>query len=167
MLLYNDRQIVSAKQVTIVVMNEPIGCRIARLRHERGWTQQELAERLAISRVAVSHIEAGLSVPGERTITLLAGLFKCEPLQLVAGTDYPQARAERLPFVACRYTEVELQLALLDRDRAWIAQMGVAAAERAAVILDEWRWRLAQLERETLDRRELALLAAARRELGG
>ncbi|WP_298814882.1 helix-turn-helix domain-containing protein [Chloroflexus sp.] len=162
----------SAKRVTIVTaylvtMNEPIGHRIARLRNERGWTQQELAERLAISRVAVSHIELGLSVPGERTITLLAGLFKCEPWQLVAGTDYPPARAERLPSVACRYTEVELQLALLARDRAWIEQMGAVATERAAVVLDEWRLRLERLERETFDRRELALIAAARREIDG
>jgi transcriptional regulator with XRE-family HTH domain len=146
-------------------MNEPIGQRIARLRSELGWTQQELAERLAISRVAVSHIELGLSMPGERTITLLAGLFKREPLQLVAGTDYPPARAERLPFVACRYTEVELQLALLARDQEWIAQLGSVAAARAAVILDEWRVRLERLAQETLDRRELALIAAARRDL--
>ncbi|MCS6888771.1 MAG: helix-turn-helix transcriptional regulator [Chloroflexus sp.] len=151
----------------MTVTKEPIGQRIARLRHALGWTQQDLAERLAISRVAVSHIELGLSVPGERTITLLAGVFKCEPLQLVAGTDYPPARAERLPFVACRYTEVELQLALLARDRAWLAQMGSAAGERAAVIIDEWRRRLDHLAQETLDRRELALIAAARRELDG
>ncbi len=146
-------------------MNEPIGQRIARLRSELGWTQQELAERLAISRVAVSHIELGLSMPGERTITLLAGLFKREPLQLVAGTDYPPARAERLPFVACRYTEVELQLALLARDQEWIAQLGPVAAIRAAVILDEWRIRLERLAQETLDRRERALIAAALRDL--
>lgn len=146
-------------------MNEPIGQRIARLRSELGWTQQELAERLAISRVAVSHIELGLSMPGERTITLLAGLFKREPLQLVAGTDYPPARAERLPFVVCRYTEVELQLALLACDQEWIAQLGSVAAARAAVILDEWRVRLERLAQETLDRRERALIAAARRSL--
>ena len=72
---------------------------IARLRHELGWTQQELAERLAISRVAVSHLESGTSVPSERTITLLAGVFKLEPHELVADTGYPIAKAERLPVV--------------------------------------------------------------------
>jgi len=35
-------------------------------------------------------------MPEERTITLLAGLFKREPLQLVAGTDYPPARADNV-----------------------------------------------------------------------
>ena len=41
---------------------EPIGKRIARLRTARGWTQQYLAERLAMSRVAISHIELALSI---------------------------------------------------------------------------------------------------------
>ena len=48
-------------------MAENLGRRIARLRGSLGWTQQDLAARLAISRVAVSHLEAGLSVPSERT----------------------------------------------------------------------------------------------------
>src|SRR5688572_11380530 len=71
-----------------------LGQRIAQLRAELGWTQQELAERLGISRVALSHIEAAgmlrATTPGERTIALLAGLFKMEPHELVAGTNYPQ-----------------------------------------------------------------------------
>ncbi len=148
-------------------MIEPIGQRIARLRNERGWTQQDIAERLAISRVAVSHLEMGLSMPSERTITLLAGLFKCEPLQLVAGTDYPPARVERLPLVACRYTEVELQLALLARDQEWLARLGSAAGDYAAAIRDHWRLKLEELERAALDRHERALIAAARRALDG
>src|SRR5438046_1225966 len=91
--------------------NEPLGQRIARLRLQRGWTQEDLAERLAASRVAVSHFEMGLALPSERTVVLLAGLFKQEPHELVEGTSYPAAKAERLPPVACRYTELELQLA--------------------------------------------------------
>src|SRR5436309_10554189 len=95
---------------------ENLGRRIALHRSKLGWTQQELAERLAISRVAVSHLEAGLSDPGERTVTLLAGVFKVEPHELVAGTTYPIAKGERLPAVAARYTEAELQVELLDAD---------------------------------------------------
>src|SRR5438105_2450111 len=89
---------------------ESLGRRIAGLRAQFGWTQETLAARLAISRVAISHIEIGIVVPSERTIVLLAGLFKQEPHELVEGTNYPAAKAERLPLVACRYTEVELQL---------------------------------------------------------
>src|SRR5262245_66277336 len=88
---------------------ERLGERIARLRCHLGWTQQELADRIAISRVAVSHLELGISVPSERTVALLAGAFHLEPLDLVDGTAYPEAKAERLPLVAARYTEIELQ----------------------------------------------------------
>jgi transcriptional regulator with XRE-family HTH domain len=126
-----------------------LGRRIAHLRAELGWTQQDLADRLGISRVAVSHMEAELNVPGERTVTLLAGLFKLEPHELVADTSYPPAKAERLPVVACRYTEVELQLRLLARD------METGAA------LDDWPAKLAGLGEFAHDRRERAALADA------
>jgi transcriptional regulator with XRE-family HTH domain len=148
-------------------MIEPLHRRIARLRAEIGWTQQEIAERLAISRVAVSHVEAGLSIPSERTVTLLAGLFKIEPDQLVAGTSYPDAKAERLPLVACRYTEIELQLALLVRDRDWLSRLfgspGYVALAR--MTRDRWELVVESLGRSTLDRHQRALLDQARQIL--
>jgi hypothetical protein len=64
-----------------------------------------------------------LSLPGERTITLLAGLFKVSPLELVDGTTYPQAKAERLPTIACCYTKQELDLAILENDLQWLQRM--------------------------------------------
>lgn len=102
-----------------------LGKRIACLRVQCGWTQEELAERTALSRVAISHFEAGLSMPSERTIVLLAGLFKLEPYELIEHTDYPTAKADRLPPVACRYTEMEFQIALLQRDLWWLQQVGL------------------------------------------
>ena len=133
-----------------------LGHRIAALRAGRGWTQQELAERLAISRVAVSHLEAGMSTPGERTIALLAGLFKLEPHELVEGTNYPPAKAERLPVVVTRYTEVELQLRLLELDE----ERGLDGSRRA-----DWVDRLRVLAKVTHDRGETAQLDEARRRL--
>jgi transcriptional regulator with XRE-family HTH domain len=104
-------------------MEETIGKRIARLRQAHGYTQEQLAERVAISRVAVSHIEMDISLPGERTVTLLAGVFKCSPPELTADTTYPQAKAERLPTFTCCYTEVEYQLGLLENDLAWLERV--------------------------------------------
>jgi transcriptional regulator with XRE-family HTH domain len=132
-------------------MPESLGRRIARLRNELGWTQQELADRLGISRAAVSHVEGGLNVPGERTVTILAGLFKLEPHELVDGTSYPVAKAERLPVVACRYTEVEFQLRLLAVD-----------LEDGHCDPYEWERRLATLASRAHDRRERAAVATAR-----
>lgn len=142
---------------------ETLGARIARLRAARGWTQEQLAERLAASRVAVSHFEAGLALPSERTVVLLAGLFKIEPHALVAGTSYPAAKAERLPAVACRYTEAEHQLALMRRDLEWAARLGPAARSQAAAA---WRAQLAALHGAADDLGERRKLEAGLAELG-
>ena len=134
--------------------HEKLGRRIADLRAKLGWTQQDLADRVGISRVALSHVEAGMSDPGERTVTLLAGVFKVEPHELVAGTTYPPAKADRLPLVAARHTEVELQLALLEQD-----------LRRGTAPVEEWRTRLAALVDSSHDPRERAALEAALRSL--
>lgn len=142
--------------------NESLGRRIAALRGARGWTQHELAERLAISRVAVSHLEAGKTDPGERTVTLLAGLFKLDPYELVANTSYPIAKVERLPLVAARYTEVELQLRLLEQD---LARLPLLPAAKRRMIIDEWNDRLKVLAKESLDPHECEAIKAARASL--
>ena len=130
-------------------ISRSLGRRVATLRADLGWTQQELADRAGVSRVAVSHIEAGLREPGERTVALLAGIFKLEPWELVAGTSYPVAKAERLPAVVCRYTEVELQLRLLEED---------VANHRP---LTDWPTRLRSLLKTTHDPRERSMVQAA------
>jgi transcriptional regulator with XRE-family HTH domain len=126
-----------------------LGARLAAHRRALGWTQQELAERLGASRTAVSLMESGLSLPSERTVALMAGIFKVAPHDLVDGTAYPDAKAERLPVVVCSYTEVELQLRLLE-------------ADEAAGRLHGWDERLRLLLKETLDPRERDLVMAAR-----
>ena len=135
-----------------------LGRRIAEHRAKLGWTQADLAERLAISRVALSHLETGITTPGERTVALLAGVFKVEPHELVRGTGYPEAKAERLPLVAARHTEVELQVALLDNDLRWIDELELRAAEP---LLEAWLGRLSLLLDETDDARQRALVEDA------
>lgn len=131
-----------------------LGRRVAALRGDRGWTQNELAARAAISRVALSHIEAGMSVPGERTVVLLAGLLRVEPHELVAGTAYPVAKAERLPPTAPRYTELEHQLALID--------LALGGCEDP---LARWDGALAALECRVVDPDDRAVIVHARRRL--
>ena len=139
-----------------------LGRRIAALRAARGWTQQNLAERTAMSRVAVSHLEAGLSQPSERSVALLAGVFQLEAHDLVAGSTYPMAKAERLPLVVARYTEVELQLRLLDADLKWCVEAPFDIRNR---VVAAWNDRLVQLLRVTYDRDEQTLLRKRQRDL--
>ena len=138
--------------------DETLGQRIARLRARRGWTQERLAVQLAASRVAVSHFEMGLALPSERTIVLLAGLFKLEPHELIAETSYPTAKAERLPPNACRYTEVEFQLALLERDMEWATRLGGSVQQQ---VIEDWRTKLTALLELTYDEGERAILQEA------
>ncbi len=135
-------------------MSLSLGARLAAHRKALGWTQQELAERLGVSRTSVSLMESGMSTPSERTVALLAGIFKVAPHDLVGGTAYPVAKAERLPVVVCSYTEVELQLRLLE-------------ADEAAGRTEGWDERLRLLLKEAIDPRERDLVVAARRRLTG
>jgi transcriptional regulator with XRE-family HTH domain len=140
-------------------LGEGLGRRIAAFRVKLGLTQNELADRIAVSRTAVSHLEAGMTVPGERTVVLLAGVFKVEARDLVAGTNYPLAKAERLPSVTARYTEVEMLVALLDNDLAWLERTDGTDERR---VLDEWDARLQAVDDDLLDLRERELLQEAR-----
>jgi transcriptional regulator with XRE-family HTH domain len=135
-----------------------LGRRIADHRLKLGWTQQQLADRLAISRVAVSHLESGMSPPAERTVALLAGVFKVEPHELVADTDYPEAKAERLPLVVARYTEVEHLLGLLDADVRWCERLDGQESDQ---VLEEWAVCLRSLAVSTWDPAEQDLVAEA------
>ena len=139
-----------------------LGQRIAALRVDRGWTQQQLADRLGISRVAVSHLETDLNTPGERTVALLAGVFRMEPHDLVAGTSYPVAKADRLPLVVARWTEVEHQLALLSRDLWWVERSTPTRADLED-LLSGWEVALAKLRDAVADPAEAAQLADALR----
>ncbi len=144
-----------------------LATRIGVLRTRRGWTQQLLADRLGISRVAVSHLEAGINSPDARTVALLAGTFDMEPHDLVAGTDYPAAKGDRLPLVVTRHTEVEHQVALMDADLAWVTGPDAVVTDPAARerVVTRWRSTLAKLATVVHDPEEAALLAVARRRL--
>src|SRR4030043_1226445 len=126
-------------------MVETIGKRIAYLRQKNGWTQQSLADSLAMSRVAISHIEMDLSIPSERSITLMAGIFKLSPLELVEETTYPRAKTERLPELTTIYTDLEHQLSLLCNDYDWLTRLDSPTIKINCLqqLLDKW---LPQLE---------------------
>jgi transcriptional regulator with XRE-family HTH domain len=143
-------------------MPERLGRRLAALRGRLGLTQSELAERLALSRNAVSHLETGLSQPSERTVILLAGIFGVEPHDLVAGTDYPSGKADRLPPVAPRLTRVGARLAALELELRWVDELapGPAAAARQRIDAE-----LAALATATADDAERRAVRAARAEL--
>jgi transcriptional regulator with XRE-family HTH domain len=157
--LYERSTVLSAKPVSIDT--QTIGGRIARLRAELGWSQARLGARIGVSRAGVSHLEANLTVPSERTVTLLAGVFSLEPHELVAGTDYPLARAERLPVVVARYTEVTHHIRTLRTLLDLIDRLPPPTRGRLmSDVRREWQSRLAQLLERTKDDEERQCLRA-------
>jgi len=151
------------KPITLSCMPEPLGPRLARLRTALGWTQQELAERIAVSRVAISHFELDIQIPSERTIALLAGVFKLEPAEVVVDTYYPAGKTDRLPLTTARFTAVEHELALLERDLQWLERIKHLphAQSLALETLHNWLGRCSELLVAAHDRHTLRQLQMA------
>ena len=148
---------------------DSLASRLGVLRTREGMTQQQLADRLGVSRVAISHLEAGINSPDARTVTLLASVFGMEPHDLVAGTDYPVAKVDRLPLVVARRTEVAHQVALMDADLAWVEGPDAVAVDPSVAdeVRQRWRVTLTKLAATVADPDEAATLGAARARLDG
>ena len=63
------------------------------LRLSRGWTQQQLAEQLHVTRQAVSHYESGRTQPDIDTCRRLAEIFQVE-LDVVLDGQTPVAETK-------------------------------------------------------------------------
>ncbi|MBB3108575.1 transcriptional regulator with XRE-family HTH domain [Paenibacillus phyllosphaerae] len=68
-----------------------IGSRIAKLREDRGWTQEQTSASLGISRAALSHYEKNRREPDSETLLKFANLFHVSVDYLVGRTNNPHA----------------------------------------------------------------------------
>lgn len=62
---------------------------LKRLRRERGWSQQELAQRLGLQKTSVANYEQGMSFPPLPTLEKMARLFRVSLDCLVWGNQPP------------------------------------------------------------------------------
>ncbi|MFB9330958.1 helix-turn-helix domain-containing protein [Paenibacillus aurantiacus] len=67
-----------------------IGSRIAKLREDRGWTQEQTSGSLGISRAALSHYEKNRREPDSETLLKFANLFHVSVDYLVGRTNSTQ-----------------------------------------------------------------------------
>ena len=72
-----------------------VGNSIKKLREERGMTQDELAEKLNVTRQAVSNWETGKTQPDIETLTRLAEIFDVSVERIIYGSE----RKERIVLV--------------------------------------------------------------------
>jgi len=83
--------------------NSPLGKKIKELRKKLGLTQEALAERVGVTRLAVSNWESGKSIPKGDKLMKLAEVFGVSASELlVEGNE-----AEVLDFLEIRDSEVE------------------------------------------------------------
>jgi transcriptional regulator with XRE-family HTH domain len=66
------------------------GDRIAHLREKRSLTQEELSNKIGISRAALSHYETSRREPDYETINKIANFFNVTIDYLLGRTDQPQ-----------------------------------------------------------------------------
>jgi DNA-binding XRE family transcriptional regulator len=65
-------------------MTIPVGDKVRGLRKERGWLQQDLADRAGVSMQTVSNLETGRHVPEMATLAKIAAALKVPLAELFA-----------------------------------------------------------------------------------
>ena len=95
----------------------PFGERIAALRHERGWTQPELAERLGTTVKMVTYYEREAQNPTHKTIGQFAQVFDVSPAELLGQTASAARRAKAKPGPPSRLHRLTERLAELPRQK--------------------------------------------------
>ena len=71
-----------------------IGSRLAKLREDRKWTQEQTSQSLGISRAALSHYEKNRREPDSETLMKFADLYHVTVDYLVGRTSNPEAVLE-------------------------------------------------------------------------
>lgn len=69
---------------------DDIGKFILELRMNKGWTQEELANMIPITRQAVSRWEQGKSIPDSSTLVILSEIFDVSINELLSGKKIPK-----------------------------------------------------------------------------
>lgn len=62
-----------------------LGAKVAQLREALGWTQQDLARRIALTRTSVANIEAGRQRVLLHDVDKIAAAFQTTPKTLLRG----------------------------------------------------------------------------------
>ena len=69
--------------------NHEIGQQLLTLRNSKHWTQEQLADKLKVSRQAVSKWETGVTVPDLPILLLLSELYDMTINELISKPDMP------------------------------------------------------------------------------
>ena len=113
---------------------EAIGRRIAELRDVRGWSQEELAERLHVSRQTISNWERGKTLVDVQSLAALAAEAGC-PLSELLGEEQMRAARQGTEVARRELKIIYVVLALL-----WIPAIALDLTERMSGMNLLWVW---------------------------
>lgn len=122
---------------------ERFGAFLLELRREKGWTQQELAERLFVSNKAVSKWERGQSLPDIALLTPLAEALGVSVAELLKGERLTEAQmdAGEVKELVSKTVQLSAEEAAQRQEsrrrwqRIWVICAALAAAETVLVVL--------------------------------
>lgn len=94
-----------------------LGRRIRLLRHQRGWSQEDVAKRLNISIPAFSKIETGITDVNLSRLNQIANLFELSLVQLLSteGTEENKEALDELREIRARLQEREQEVIELQK----------------------------------------------------
>ena len=110
-----------------------IGDRIAQYRRSQGLSQEELAEKLGISRQSVSKWERNESLPEADKLPLLARIFSVSVDQLLTGEEPPSQGGPVPPPPPSRHRGIGEWIRWLFRRWGWIGGLILAGYGAAAI----------------------------------
>ena len=85
--------------------------KITLLRRQRGWSQEDLAERMGVSRQSVSKWESAQSIPDINRILELSRIFEVSTDYLLMGKDHDKVDSRtKLLDVVTQLTEIAKSL---------------------------------------------------------
>jgi len=96
--------------------NKSIGQNIRALRHQRGWSQEDVATRLGISIPAFSKIETGVTDINLSRLEQIADIYEIEVVKILDfDTEEADPTPSNLSILQKKLTDRELEIANLQR----------------------------------------------------
>ena len=77
-------------------LGEAVGAELTRLRVERGWSQQKLADKLGYTERYIGQLERGTKSPTLRTIIDIAEVFQTVPSAILRAAERRQRNQGRV-----------------------------------------------------------------------
>ncbi len=96
-------------------VNKSIGKNIRILRHQHGWSQEDIANRLGISIPAFSKIETGVTDVNLSRLEQIANIYEVSLVQILALDGEVEPKPSHLNAIQKKLNEREAEIAHLQR----------------------------------------------------